>query len=141
VKQAGNETNDDWSVCVLRYFNPIGAHPSGMIGEDPNGPPNNLMPYVAQVDYCAADGTVCVHLADRAYGVLVGGVCVQVAVGRREKLTVFGADYPTPDGTGVRDYIHVSMRCFLRCVCAGLLILMIWRQVMDLADGHLAALQ
>ena len=78
-----------WSVITLRYFNPIGAHPSGRIGEDPNGPPNNLMPYVAQV-----------------------------AVGRREKLTVFGKDYDTPDGTGVRDYIHV----------------------MDLADGHLAAI-
>ena len=81
---------DDWSVSVLRYFNPVGAHPSGMIGEDPNGPPNNLMPYVAQV-----------------------------AVGRRPHLTVFGNDYSTPDGTGVRDYIHV----------------------MDLAEGHVAALR
>eukprot|EP00542_Grammatophora_oceanica_P012434 CAMPEP_0194042342 /NCGR_PEP_ID=MMETSP0009_2-20130614/14127_1 /TAXON_ID=210454 /ORGANISM="Grammatophora oceanica, Strain CCMP 410" /LENGTH=361 /DNA_ID=CAMNT_0038686161 /DNA_START=57 /DNA_END=1142 /DNA_ORIENTATION=+ len=80
----------DWSVCILRYFNPVGAHPSGLIGEDPNGIPNNLMPYVAQV-----------------------------AIGRREYLTVFGNDYPTPDGTGVRDYLHV----------------------MDLADGHLAALK
>ena len=62
----------------LRYFNPVGAHPSGLIGEDPNGPPNNLMPYVCQV-----------------------------AVGRRDKLRVFGGDYPTIDGTGVRDYIHV----------------------------------
>ncbi|CAN0019240.1 unnamed protein product, partial [Phaeothamnion confervicola] len=79
----------DWAVEVLRYFNPIGAHPSGEIGEDPNGIPNNLMPFVAQV-----------------------------AVGKRDKLTVFGADYPTKDGTGVRDYIHV----------------------MDLAYGHIAAL-
>jgi UDP-glucose 4-epimerase len=71
-----------WSVVTLRYFNPVGSHPSGRIGEDPNGIPNNLMPYVAQV-----------------------------VVGRREKLTVFGADYPTPDGTGVRDYIHVSSLC------------------------------
>ena len=63
---------------LLRYFNPVGAHPSGMIGEDPQGIPNNLMPYIAQV-----------------------------AVGRREKLSVYGGDYPTPDGTGVRDYIHV----------------------------------
>lgn len=62
----------------LRYFNPVGAHPSGLIGEDPNGPPNNLMPYICQV-----------------------------AVGRRECLSVFGDDYPTPDGTGVRDYLHV----------------------------------
>ena len=80
----------DWSVVVLRYFNPVGAHPSGMIGEDPNGIPNNLMPYVAQV-----------------------------AVGRREFLTVFGDDYDTPDGTGVRDYIHV----------------------VDLAEGHLSAIR
>ena len=80
----------DWSVTILRYFNPIGAHPSGQIGEDPNGIPNNLMPFVAQV-----------------------------AVGRREKLSVFGNDYDTPDGTGVRDYIHVT----------------------DLAKGHLAAIQ
>ncbi len=79
-----------WRVCLLRYFNPVGAHPSGTIGEDPNGIPNNLMPYIAQV-----------------------------AVGRRERLNVFGDDYPTPDGTGVRDYIHV----------------------MDLADGHVAALK
>ncbi|CAM3778641.1 UDP-glucose 4-epimerase [Vibrio aerogenes CECT 7868] len=79
----------DWSVTLLRYFNPVGAHPSGTMGEDPNGLPNNLMPFIAQV-----------------------------AVGRREKLSVFGQDYPTVDGTGVRDYIHV----------------------MDLADGHLAAL-
>ncbi|MFM2480848.1 UDP-glucose 4-epimerase GalE [Celerinatantimonas sp. YJH-8] len=78
-----------WSVTLLRYFNPVGAHPSGMMGEDPQGIPNNLTPYIAQV-----------------------------AVGRREKLSVFGDDYPTVDGTGVRDYIHV----------------------MDLADGHVAAL-
>ncbi len=66
------------SVVLLRYFNPIGAHESGLIGENPNGIPNNLMPYITQV-----------------------------AIGRREKLTVFGNDYDTPDGTGVRDYIHV----------------------------------
>jgi UDP-glucose 4-epimerase len=78
-----------WRMALLRYFNPVGAHPSGMIGEDPRGIPNNLMPYVAQV-----------------------------AVGRRPELSVFGGDYPTPDGTGVRDYIHV----------------------VDLARGHLAAL-
>lgn len=78
-----------WSLALLRYFNPVGAHESGRIGEDPNGEPNNLMPYVAQV-----------------------------AVGKREQLRVFGDDYDTPDGTGVRDYIHV----------------------MDLAEGHLAAL-
>ncbi|MGL5860288.1 MAG: UDP-glucose 4-epimerase GalE [Phycicoccus sp.] len=79
-----------WRVALLRYFNPVGAHPSGTIGEDPSEVPNNLMPYLAQV-----------------------------AVGRREKLSVFGGDYPTPDGTGVRDYIHVD----------------------DLAAGHIAALQ
>ncbi|MGH1359070.1 MAG: UDP-glucose 4-epimerase GalE [Burkholderiaceae bacterium] len=79
----------DWAIANLRYFNPVGAHESGLIGEDPQGKPNNLMPFVAQV-----------------------------AVGRREKLAVFGADYDTPDGTGVRDYIHV----------------------VDLARGHLAAL-
>lgn len=78
-----------WRIAALRYFNPVGAHPSGRIGEDPAGIPNNLMPFVAQV-----------------------------AVGRREKLSVFGGDYPTPDGTGVRDYIHVE----------------------DLAAGHVAAL-
>src|SRR5690606_9844532 len=76
--------------AILRYFNPIGAHPSGRIGEDPRGIPNNLLPYVAQV-----------------------------AVGKRPALTVFGNDYPTLDGTGVRDYIHV----------------------MDLVDGHLKAMQ
>ena len=78
------------SVVLLRYFNPIGAHESGLIGEKPNGIPNNLMPYITQV-----------------------------AAGIRERLSVFGNDYPTPDGTGVRDYIHV----------------------MDLAQGHLAALE
>ena len=78
------------NVALLRYFNPIGAHESGLIGEDPNGIPNNLVPYIAQV-----------------------------AVGKLEKLHVFGNDYPTPDGTGVRDYIHV----------------------VDLAQGHLAALK
>ncbi len=78
-----------WAVGILRYFNPVGAHESGLIGEHPNGIPNNLMPYVAQV-----------------------------AVGLRERLNVFGNDYPTPDGTGVRDYIHV----------------------VDLAKGHVAAL-
>lgn len=82
-------SNPAWQIGYLRYFNPVGAHESGLIGEDPGGVPNNLMPYVAQV-----------------------------AGGRREKLMVFGGDYPTPDGTGVRDYIHVC----------------------DLADGHLAAL-
>lgn len=70
--------DERWRVCNLRYFNPVGAHPSGRIGEDPNGIPNNLFPFIAQV-----------------------------AVGRREKLQVFGNDYPTCDGTGVRDYIHV----------------------------------
>jgi len=79
-----------WAVACLRYFNPVGAHESGDIGEDPRGTPNNLMPYVAQV-----------------------------AVGKRPFLQVFGGDYATPDGTGVRDYIHV----------------------MDLADGHVAALR
>lgn len=78
-----------WSITLLRYFNPVGAHPSGSMGEDPQGIPNNLMPFIAQV-----------------------------AVGRREFLSIFGDDYPTPDGTGVRDYIHV----------------------MDLSDGHVAAL-
>ena len=69
----------EWSVMLLRYFNPIGAHESGLIGEDPSGIPNNLMPYIAKV-----------------------------AVGELEKLSVFGNDYPTPDGTGIRDYIHVT---------------------------------
>ena len=80
---------DGWSVTLLRYFNPIGAHPSGLIGEDPRGIPNNLMPYISQV-----------------------------AVGRRDHLNVFGNDYNTHDGTGVRDYIHV----------------------VDLAEGHVAAI-
>ncbi|NAW56388.1 MULTISPECIES: UDP-glucose 4-epimerase GalE [unclassified Vibrio] len=84
------QANPDWSITLLRYFNPVGSHPSGHLGEDPQGIPNNLMPFVSQV-----------------------------AVGRRECLSVFGSDYPTKDGTGVRDYIHV----------------------MDLADGHVAALQ
>ena len=79
-----------WQTACLRYFNPVGAHASGLIGEDPRGMPNNLMPYVAQV-----------------------------AIGRRPELTVFGDDYPTPDGTGVRDYIHVG----------------------DLAEGHVAAVR
>lgn len=79
-----------WSVVLLRYFNPVGAHISGQIGEDPNGIPNNLLPYIAQV-----------------------------AIGRLKQLSVFGNDYPTPDGTGVRDYIHV----------------------VDLSLGHLKALQ
>ena len=79
-----------WHVALLRYFNPVGAHKSGRIGEDPRGIPNNLMPYIAQV-----------------------------AVGRREYLSVFGNDYPTPDGTGVRDYIHV----------------------VDLAQGHVKAVE
>ena len=87
---AGLHTADpEWNVVLLRYFNPIGAHPSGLMGEDPKGIPNNLLPYVAQV-----------------------------AVGRRDCVHVFGNDYDTPDGTGVRDYIHV----------------------MDLAAGHVAAL-
>ena len=78
-----------WSIALLRYFNPVGAHPSGLIGEDPNGIPNNLLPYISQV-----------------------------AVGKLSQLSVYGDDYPTVDGTGVRDYIHV----------------------IDLADGHLKAL-
>jgi len=82
-------SDPSWAIGVLRYFNPVGAHASGLIGEDPAGIPNNLMPFVAQV-----------------------------AVGRRPRLAVFGNDYPTPDGTGVRDYIHV----------------------VDLARGHVAAL-
>lgn len=82
-------TGEDWSITALRYFNPVGAHPSGLIGEDPNDIPNNLMPYITQV-----------------------------AVGRRSHLSVFGNDYDTPDGTGVRDYIHV----------------------VDLAKAHVAAL-
>ncbi len=81
--------DDAWSISLLRYFNPVGAHESGLIGEDPKGIPNNLMPYIAQV-----------------------------ASGKRDCLNIFGGDYPTPDGTGVRDYIHV----------------------VDLARGHVAAL-
>ena len=73
-----NQSEAPWKIALLRYFNPIGAHESGLIGEDPNGIPNNLMPYVAQV-----------------------------AIGKLEQLSVFGDDYPTPDGTGIRDYIHV----------------------------------
>ncbi|MCD7859103.1 MAG: UDP-glucose 4-epimerase GalE [Firmicutes bacterium] len=82
--------DSSWSVCLLRYFNPIGAHESGEIGEDPKGIPNNLMPYITQV-----------------------------AIGKRDHLSVYGNDYDTPDGTGVRDYIHV----------------------MDLAEGHVAAVK
>jgi len=85
-----HRSDPEWDIALLRYFNPVGAHPSGLIGEDPNGIPNNLLPYITQV-----------------------------AVGRLEQLSVFGSDYPTPDGTGIRDYIHVA----------------------DLAVGHLKALQ
>ena len=88
--QSVRAASPGWRVAVLRYFNPVGAHESGLIGEDPAGIPNNLMPYITQV-----------------------------ALGRRAHLQVFGDDYPTPDGTGVRDYIHVT----------------------DLAEGHVAALQ
>ena len=84
------KADPELNVALLRYFNPIGAHPSGLIGEDPNGIPNNLVPYIAKV-----------------------------AVGKLEKVHVFGNDYPTPDGTGVRDYIHV----------------------VDLARGHVAAVK
>jgi UDP-glucose 4-epimerase len=83
------QSDPAWRIAVLRYFNPVGAHSSGLIGENPNGIPNNLMPFVAQV-----------------------------AVGKLRELSVYGQDYKTPDGTGVRDYIHV----------------------MDLAEGHVAAL-
>jgi len=83
-------SDPEWRIALLRYFNPVGAHVSGLIGEDPQGIPNNLFPFIAQV-----------------------------AVGQRQRLSVFGGDYPTPDGTGVRDYIHV----------------------VDLAKGHLCALQ
>lgn len=83
-------SDPNWSIGILRYFNPVGAHESGLIGEDPKGVPNNLLPFVAQV-----------------------------AIGRRERLNIWGADYDTPDGTGVRDYVHV----------------------MDLAAGHVAALR
>lgn len=83
-------SDNDWKIALLRYFNPVGAHESGLIGEDPNGIPNNLLPYISQV-----------------------------AIGKLPKLSVFGGDYPTPDGTGVRDYIHV----------------------VDLANGHLKAIE
>jgi UDP-glucose 4-epimerase len=82
-------SDSDWAILCLRYFNPVGAHDSGLIGEDPDGTPNNLSPFVAQV-----------------------------AAGKRDQLSIYGNDYPTPDGTGIRDYIHI----------------------MDLARGHLAAL-
>ncbi len=85
-----HQADNSWNIALLRYFNPVGAHPSGLIGEDPTGIPNNLMPYIAQV-----------------------------AVGMRPYLNIYGDDYPTHDGTGVRDYIHV----------------------MDLAKGHVSALQ
>ena len=84
------KADPSWAIALLRYFNPVGAHESGLIGEDPRGVPNNLMPYVTQV-----------------------------AIGKRDRLLVFGDDYDTPDGTGVRDYIHV----------------------LDLAEGHVAALR
>ncbi|EQA03675.1 hypothetical protein HPSSW114_0313 [Glaesserella parasuis SW114] len=84
------KANPQFSAAVLRYFNPVGAHPSGLIGEDPNGIPNNLLPYISQV-----------------------------AIGKLSQLSIFGSDYPTHDGTGVRDYIHV----------------------VDLAIGHLKALE
>jgi UDP-glucose 4-epimerase len=77
-KGENEESKKEWSIAILRYFNPVGAHPSGKMGEDPHGVPNNLMPFVAQV-----------------------------AVGRRPHVTVFGNDYDTPDGTGIRDYLHV----------------------------------
>ena len=82
--------DNEWKVVLLRYFNPVGAHKSGLIGEDPNGIPNNLMPFISQT-----------------------------AIGKREHLNVFGGDYDTPDGTGVRDYIHV----------------------LDLAEGHVKAIE
>jgi len=85
-----SKAEKDWKISLLRYFNPVGAHPSGLMGEDPQGIPNNLMPYIARV-----------------------------AVGRLPEVQVFGGDYQTPDGTGLRDYIHV----------------------LDLADGHIAALE
>ncbi len=90
ILNAMTVSDNDWSVVALRYFNPIGAHESGLIGENPNGIPNNLVPYIAQV-----------------------------ALGKLEHLRVFGDDYETPDGTGVRDYIHVT----------------------DLAKGHLVAIE
>ncbi|MCU5773533.1 UDP-glucose 4-epimerase GalE [Erwiniaceae bacterium BAC15a-03b] len=90
VLQDFSRAEPAFTIIILRYFNPVGAHPSGMIGEDPNGIPNNLMPYIAQV-----------------------------AIGKLEKVAIFGDDYSTKDGTGVRDYIHV----------------------MDLAEGHLKAIE
>ena len=90
ILQGVTQADPAWSVVLLRYFNPIGAHPSGRIGEDPEGIPNNLMPYITQV-----------------------------AAGKRERLSIFGNDYPTPDGTCIRDYIHV----------------------VDLAKGHVAAME
>ncbi|MEG3134561.1 UDP-glucose 4-epimerase GalE [Rouxiella sp. T17] len=90
VLQDLQRAEPNWSISLLRYFNPVGAHPSGLMGEDPQGIPNNLMPFIAQV-----------------------------AVGRRDSLSVFGNDYDTPDGTCLRDYIHV----------------------VDLADGHIAAMK
>jgi UDP-glucose 4-epimerase len=85
-----HRSDADWSISLLRYFNPVGAHPSGLIGEDPSGIPNNLMPYVAKV-----------------------------AAGELARLQIFGGDYPTPDGTGVRDFVHV----------------------VDVAEGHVRALE
>jgi len=85
-----SHAESEFEVTILRYFNPVGAHESGRIGEDPNGPPNNILPYISQV-----------------------------AVGRRKKLHIYGSNYDTKDGTGVRDYIHV----------------------VDLARGHIAALE
>lgn len=90
ILQDIHKADNSWRIILLRYFNPVGAHESGMIGEDPRGIPNNLMPYISQV-----------------------------AVGSRKGINIFGNDYPTPDGTGVRDYIHV----------------------MDLVEGHIAALK
>ncbi|MGB1271160.1 MAG: UDP-glucose 4-epimerase GalE [Endozoicomonas sp.] len=90
ILQDVHTSDDSWRIALLRYFNPVGAHPSGRIGEDPNDIPNNLMPYISQV-----------------------------AIGKLEKLSVFGSDYPTHDGTGVRDYIHV----------------------VDLAIGHVRAIE
>ncbi len=90
IMRAAAVADPEWSVVLLRYFNPVGAHPSGRIGEDPQGIPNNLMPFISQT-----------------------------AAGRRDHLNVFGNDYDTPDGTGVRDYIHV----------------------VDLAKGHVAAMR
>jgi UDP-glucose 4-epimerase len=90
LKDVHRSNPEEWNLVLLRYFNPVGAHPSGTIGEDPKGIPNNLMPYVTQV-----------------------------AVGKRPHLNVFGSDYNTKDGTGVRDFIHV----------------------VDLAKGHIAALR